>query len=225
MKKIIVLLLVLLSVNEIHAQWSISPEAGITAVKAAKLEDWSARIKAGVAVEYDFNHRFSLKSGLYYADRGYSYSFILFQQIDGEANTAPVFSEIKPNYGYLQLPVMAKIGWDIGEDIRFNVAIGPYLAYRLYAGGDQYFYSNLYQERDEEYGYGWSSYSIYSHSIPGIDSGYTFDWGASLSVGVEVKNCVMNIGYDADLGKKFSGDEIKTKYYTICLSLGYKFRV
>lgn len=224
MKKIVVILIGWFCLNSAYAQWSVTSEVGMAGVKSTKSDGWSTRIKAGVGLEYDFSKRFALKSGLYYANRGYSHSSILPIYSDEENKAVPAFTNIKPNYGYLQLPIMAKLGWQVADEVRFNIAVGPYLAYRLHAGGKYDIYSNYYsQEQSNEYSYG--GYGYYSQSIPGINSGYKFDWGASLAVGMEVKNWIMSIGYDLDLGKKFSGDKIETKYRTISLAFGYKFRL
>lgn len=81
MKKFVLFVMLMMSVVSVSAQrWSLTPEVGMTAVKRGGFSyidepgyTWNARWKIGVGVEYVVKpDRFSLKSGLYYAQRGYS---------------------------------------------------------------------------------------------------------------------------------------------------------
>ena len=73
MKKIIscvMLMMMLMCVTEVSAQWSVTPEAGMN---VTKYKDSPAAVgfKAGAAVSYTFGSGlFSLQSGLYYVQRG-----------------------------------------------------------------------------------------------------------------------------------------------------------
>lgn len=76
MKKIVWLtLLWMMGVMSVEAQWSITPEAGMAITKRNSFgTSWEPRPKIGVGVEYQFpSSFFSLKSGLYYMQRGYSF--------------------------------------------------------------------------------------------------------------------------------------------------------
>lgn len=231
MKKIITIIIGLCCLGSVHAQWSITPEAGLSAVKRVNTEDWSARVRAGISVEYDFSQRFALKSGLYYADRGFTHNSMVNMSGSAEGeNTIPVFLQTKPHQGYLQLPVLAKLGWNLTDDVRLTAAIGPYLGYQIHSGGDQWIYTNLYNSYGDGYGYGsgsgsGSGYGTTHHSLKDTDMGYKFDWGADLAVGLEVKDWVMNLTYQSALAKQNKYDEVKTKYFTFYLTIGYKFRL
>lgn len=74
MKRVVVFAMVLmLGVVSVQAQWSVVPEAGMTVMKAGPMVDWKPSWKIGVGVEYQLKPEFlSLKSGLYYTQRGYS---------------------------------------------------------------------------------------------------------------------------------------------------------
>lgn len=73
MKKItscVMLMMMLMCVTEVSAQWSVTPEAGMN---VTKYKDSPAAVgfKAGAAVSYTFGSGlFSLQSGLYYVQRG-----------------------------------------------------------------------------------------------------------------------------------------------------------
>ena len=74
MKRVVLFAMVLmLGVVSVQAQWSVVPEAGMTVMKAGPMVDWKPSWKIGVGVEYQLKPEFlSLKSGLYYTQRGYS---------------------------------------------------------------------------------------------------------------------------------------------------------
>lgn len=219
MKRMLILLLALFGVHTVHAQWSVSPELGMTSVKASGTDGWSARFTAGVGVEYELTKHFSLKSGLYYVNRGYKTSY-MYSYGYPESETVLFFEE-KPRYSYLQMPIMPKWRWNVAEDVRFTLAVGPYIGYRIQVGGDVDIYSNMYGFGIGG-GYGYNRTTV---SISGADGEYKFNWGSSLAVGIEVKNWMMNLGWDMDLGKRYKGENIQAQYHTISLSLGYKFRL
>lgn len=223
MKKVITILIALCCLSSAHAQWSVTPEAGLSAHKRANLEDWSARVRAGVSVEYDFSNRFTLKSGLYYANRGFTYNHMSYFSEEGNSeNSIPAFLQFKPSLGYLQLPIMAKFGWNLTDDVRLTTAIGPYLGYRIHSGGDELIYMGAYSYNGYQYG-GYLGYGITYRSLDNLYMGYKFDWGVNLAVGLEVKNWVMNLTYESALAKESKMDEVKAKYLTFHLTVGYKF--
>ena len=77
-KKIIscvMLMMMLMCVTEVSAQWSVTPEAGMNVTKY-KNSPAAVGFKAGAAVSYTFGSGlFSLQSGLYYVQRGTGKSF------------------------------------------------------------------------------------------------------------------------------------------------------
>ena len=76
MKKLILFVLCALSGLMVSAQsrWGITPEGGFAAVNRVGMgSSWRAGVKVGVGVSYQFEPGWiGLKSGLYYANRGYS---------------------------------------------------------------------------------------------------------------------------------------------------------
>lgn len=225
MKKIVLFLVGMMSVFAAQAQWSVSPEAGITAVNmnAGRHNDrWEAGWKLGVGVEYQFTPRFSLKSGVHYTQRGGTW-FPLFGY---DANEELYVGTLKAKRHFLQLPLMAQWGWNLGKDVRLNMGVGGYVAYDTHHSASYGHYSNFYGYGGEyDYGYVYSyDYAEGSGSnfFRGINA---FDWGASLAVGLEVKELYFNLGYDASLGKEYKYDSIGLNYNTLSLTVGYKFRL
>ncbi|MDH6304667.1 hypothetical protein M2459_001403 [Parabacteroides sp. PF5-5] len=238
MKKVtVVCMLIMSSLTVLHAQWSLTPEAGITAINRAGNDDWTAGWKLGVGLEYEFNNRFSLKSGLHYSQRGYSYNYLMpfyFSDPAMEYGSLDyVYSHGDMNRHFLQIPLMAKFSFDLTKDARFNFAAGPYIGfcineswgYGTWVLGEEPQNPNPYHGYYGNYGYGgYGGYGSYYYSSNN-NNRKTFDWGLSFSMGVEVKNWVMNLGYELDLGKEYRWDSMNPKYHTFSLSVGYKFKL
>ncbi|MDR1200137.1 MAG: PorT family protein [Tannerellaceae bacterium] len=230
MKKGVLFILLMMSIGSLKAQWSVTPEAGMTAVKRAGYLDneWRPGWKLGVGVEYDLNNHFSLKSGVHYTQRGYSYSYwsgMYSPYYYGGDYSQPNYIHLsgKINSHFLQIPFMAKYSWNLAEDVKINIAAGPYIAFKI--GNDwewSRFSNNGSGNYQGGYGYGYGYEYGYNSGTGGTRS---FDWGLSGSVGIEVKNWVANWGYDLSLGKEASWDKISPNYHTISLSVGYKFRL
>lgn len=243
MKKIVVIILLTMTSWTTYAQWSLVPEAGITAVHNPDYDGWRAGWKMGLGVEYGFNNLFSLKSGVYYTQRGFSYN--IFGRSDCTVETSPGVTKEYSNYHYidgsvnrhfLQIPLMPKFSYNISDDVRVTIAAGPYLAFGI---NDHWKYSSYETETIERqvispqyngygYGYGYYGYggSDYEYHHSSSSSGYRkFDWGLSLSTGLEINNWIINVGYDLSLGKEHRWDSVEGQYHTISLSVGYKFKM
>lgn len=231
-KKIVFFVMLIMCTAAVSAQkWSITPEIGMTAIKSGGgsspyQQQWSARYKVGVGVEYVVKPGFfSLKSGLYYTERGLSSAYTTYGNWYGQPAEKPEIGTIqyKKNRHFLQLPVLANFSFKLSESARINLGVGPYIAYSL---GDKHFSDFMYyapnenEEGGHDGGFTGTGASIesWSHDNP-------FDWGISFQAGVEVQQYVMNFGYEASLGKEFKGGPIDMKYNTFSLSVGYKFNL
>lgn len=237
MKKFVLFVMLMMCAVSVNAQrWSLTPEVGMTAINRADAslvnKPWDSRWKIGVGVGYDVVPGwFSVKSGLYYTQRGFSYKGLLFGQVSViEGVSAPenaMFGEysVKSNRHFLQMPVMANLSIRLADEVSLNLAAGPYIACSM---TDRWEVSQMHYRPGEtasggHYGEGWS----------GVGTGYTsaemndhpFDWGVSFQVGIEAKQWVMNAGYELDLGKEFEYDKCGAKYHTLSLSVGYKFKL
>ena len=217
MKRVVVFAMVLmLGVVSVQAQWSVVPEAGMTVMKAGPMVDWKPSWKIGVGVEYQLKPEFlSLKSGLYYTQRGYSND-----QFPGYGYghywwtvPGPTYDPYGYAYDYsnkvtrnfLQLPIMANLSFKLAEDIRLNVGVGPYIAVSVLDKGMFGGWSVASEE----------SAKFYTHDpCEGLRA---FDWGISSTVGVEIKQCFINFGYDVSLGKEYKGGSIEANYHTCLL--------
>lgn len=236
MKRLVLFVMLIMCVGAVSAQqrWSLTPEIGMTAIKAGGGHDpysqvWNARWKVGVGVEYQIKPDFfSLKSGLYYTQRGQSNGYMTYGNYGGSGlQFGSARSMI--NRHFLQVPVLANFSFKLSDDVRLNLAAGPYIAYSM---GDRYSSClETFQPIGEGYGGGNNGYS-YGYGFTssyegnkGVSHDNPFDWGLSFQVGLEVKNWVFTAGYDASLGKEYKGGPIDMKYNTFSLSVGYKFKM
>ncbi|WP_280749200.1 porin family protein [Parabacteroides sp. PF5-9] len=243
MKRIFLLVMMIFAITNVQAQWSLTTEAGLTAAKSVDYNKWRAGVKVGLGVEYQFTPVFfSIKSGINYTQRGFSIDNLSYLNTEKEffGNSA-----VKLTRHFLQLPVMGQFSFAVAEDVRLNIAAGPYFAVQVgekyemtnweyhfnesapngvyYPGYGAFLPSYGYGEYYYSGGYGYSSYGYYTKQL---NSGSNkFDWGATASLGVEVKQWVMNLGYDISLGKEFEWDQIDAKYHTVSLLVGYKFKI
>ena len=144
MKRFVLFVMLMMSVAVASAQkWSLTPEIGMMAVKRGGPsynyepgQSWNARWKIGVGVEYVVKpDRFSLKSGLYYTQRGYSDHIVSYGNIYPmpEEQSEVVFSEInsKLNRHFWQVPLMANFSFRLTDHVRLNLAAGPYVAWSM----------------------------------------------------------------------------------------------
>ena len=129
MKKLILFVLCALSGLMVSAQsrWGITPEGGFAAVNRVGMgSSWRAGVKVGVGVSYQFEPGWiGLKSGLYYANRGYSLgdyprttesaTYVLKEMMTGGITQH-----------FLQLPVMADFSWKVSKEVRMHFAVGMY---------------------------------------------------------------------------------------------------
>lgn len=242
MKRFVLFVMLMMSVAAVNAQrWSLTPEVGMTAVKRGGPSyynelgwAWNARWKIGVGAEFFVKpERFSLKSGLYYTQRGHWAHSLLFGNMSPlqEEQSDVVFSEIngKTNRHFLQVPLMANFSFRLADHVRLNLAAGPYFAWSM--GDKNSFGYMAYEKTDEEDVY-WGYGNVYVAGWKGngfSDDEWThdnpFDWGLLLQAGLEIGSCVMNVGYDASLGKEYEYDSAGLKYHTFSLSIGYKFKL
>lgn len=237
MKKIVSVVLMLMCMLTMHAQLFITPEAGMTASKIHWQNNWNAGWKAGVGLEYRFRPgAFSLKSGAYYMQQGFD-AHIYTELNVKESTLQNMYSH--SNSHRLQIPLQAKFGWKLSESVGMHVAAGPYVAISLANTGygtmdyinygrstnDYYYLSPNQGVYGYNYGYG---YGGYSSTMGGHNTWSGFkdktEWGAALSIGVEINRLSINLNYDAALGKGRRNDFGITNH-AISLTIGYAFRL
>lgn len=230
MKRLVLFVMLIMCTVAVSAQqWSLTPELGMTAIKRGGdgyvtfggNYSWSPRFKGGLGVEYSFKPGwFALKSGLYYTQRGHNddiFGPLLNGKNDPQADVE--IYNMKTTRHFLQLPVLADFSFRLSDDVRLHLAAGPYVAASL---SDRMTVSYTGYKQYGDGGYAsWGT----SGSSSEMHTNRWFDWGVSFQAGIEAKQWVMNVGYDASLGKEYKYGSTDLKYHTISLSVGYKFKL
>lgn len=266
MKKIIstvMLMMMLMCVTEVSAQWSVTPEVGMNVTKYKGAPSAQVGFKAGAAVSYTFGSGlFSLQSGLYYVQRGTGKSFygtVSGKTMGDEGEMLDYYINLSPgsltsfpygnfnSYGglpgygggyvgfdypldmrveevrlvegsirkdYLQLPILARFNWKIGEDVKLHIAAGPYFAYGIGGKG-----KSTISEISEK------GYSVTQETYNPFKDSYfkRFDWGLALNAGIEVKRFTFDAAYDLGLGKQYKYGNTEINYHTVSFTVGYRF--
>lgn len=241
------LLLMMMGIVSVHAQWTITPEAGMAITKRNAFQTgWEGRPKIGVGLEYQFpSEFFALRTGLYYMQRGYSGDIGSTAYLSGYGYSwgygkMPSYGMGNGGYGsyydyaydlgstlrrhFLQLPVMADFSFRLADDVRLHLAAGPYIAVSMadhWDGYTGYLCENAIPGGSESVG-GTVPAPYQRNPAKGLRA---FDWGLSGVVGLEVKQWMFNFGYDLSLGKEYKHGSVGVNYHTISLSLGYKFKL
>lgn len=252
MKKIVLLMLMVMSAGSMLAQWSVYPEVGMTAVK--RIDEgsgkWESGIKAGIGAEFQTGRFFSLKSGLYYAKRGYEldpYINIISTrenvtslsggEVIGGNNYLIQMSNGETKRHFLQIPLLANFHYNINDDIRLNLAVGPYAALCIHTDSEYSMSTLMYNDggyggpngkyliNSTKYGFvGYHEGNKYVTYSPFSDIN-KFDWGGMAELGIDIKDWFMKVGYSLSLGKEYDEDEVGPNYHTFSLTAGFKFKL
>ena len=211
------------------AQVSVTPEVGISAnARSNIMHKWKPAFRVGAAVEFPVSGTFSFLTGLYYVRREFSDITPAYH------NASALWMEhVTVKRHLLQVPLMAKFTWRVGEKASMFWAGGAYiggyvgtsatqerlLAWQNTENGDMYEVvagtgqtSNSDQTNDEAF----KERYTYDRN---------FDWGVSSSLGIEVNRVVVKAHYDLSLGKEAQIGSVSPNYHTLSLSVGYKFNL
>lgn len=128
----------------------------------------------------------------------------------------------KEHRGYIQLPILAGFNWQVGKEVRLNLAVGPYLAVGL-GGKMTYGESDFPLEGKLPYNkeISWNPFE----SGQGYLEAPRLDWGATVELGIEVKRLAFKVGYDLGFAKEYKEYvyDIGLNYHTASFTLGYTF--
>lgn len=248
MRKLTLLMAVILSSVMMNAQsrWSITPEAGLTVNKENEgKSETTLGFKVGAGVLYQIKEAqgnkpsFGLKSGLYLLMQrgdlhtwndlygyqgGYGYypSGGYISESTGDESSAKIetWTDDMTRYN-LQLPLMAHWGFKLCDDIRLNLAVGPYVAVAL--GGT----TSVYQHEVGKPGAS-TVYDFNPFKEKKLDNGITlkgaprFDWGGTASAGIAVKRVSFQIGYDLAWGKYHKDqNDLRIRNHQVSFTFGY----
>lgn len=127
---------------------------------------------------------------------------------------------VKERKEYLQLPILARFNWKVGNDVKIHVAAGPYFALGI-GGKKNGDYATWYED-------GRMKQESFTDNPFKPSNGWSeaarFDWGLSLNAGIEVKRVTFDVSYDAGFGRTYKGvSDASLKYHTTSFTMGYKF--
>lgn len=149
---------------------------------------------------------------------------------------------------YLQLPVMAQWSFQLCDDVKLNLAVGPYVAVGL-GGRTKVFYTEVdlsgadvpnakgygYYGNYDGYYYGGTAGTSYSSRFNpfkgtttsegmSYDASPRFDWGGTASVGITVKRVSFAIGYDLAFGNTYKKqNDLRIRNHMVNFTFGYTF--
>ena len=194
-KHLLVIALAIFGLTANAQEFSFGAKAGVnfsdlysSDLPVEDLTETKTGIHLGIVSEYMLNDQFGLQAELLYSQQG---TKTYYQEIDqpGPINGQPIPGrrlEIKSNYDYLNLPVMAKFYFYDG----FHAMAGPQLSYLISA-------KDKYPDEDVDVKEEIDSFDF------GLNGGlgYKFDFGLSLNANYYLGlNNISAINYEDVLG-------------------------
>lgn len=181
-----------------QVKWDAKVGMSMTNLTGDMDGDMKIGYNVGVGMDYAFSEDWSLQSGLSFTGKG----------AKGEG--------IKIKMNYVELPILAAYKFALGENMKFVVNAGPYLAVGL--GGKM--------TVDGEDG---GSVKLFSKE-DGAEEALMkrFDLGIQYGIGLEVgEHYLVNLtgqnGFINPLNDKVWGEELSTKNMAFSISVGYRF--
>lgn len=208
-KAFIFSLFILFCVDNVFAQWYVTPEVGMSAIKDPNTTigdvQWLPSWNAGIGIDYEFGSGWDISSGVSFSQKKWNHKTL----------TEEFSASYKGKNVTFSVPFLVKKYVPIGNDVRLFVAVGPYIGCSFSNKSDDVFCT--LEEQKEQF------YVSYHQEQSKYDS--YFDWGVMAKVGIEVNNWIFNMGYDVDLTKIYEYEKIDAKYHTLSLGIGYRFRL
>jgi predicted porin len=222
-KKILLLLISVLSVVAVSAQLKFGVKAGFNASTISnfpKVEipgesgiststPYKPGFQIGVAAQYLITPELGIESGLYYTQIGNKYEVKV--SIENEYITAGLSS----NPSYLQLPITVLYKFNVGTDLYLYPQAGLYLGYGLAGKVKPTFKTNV------------QGVTADTEKVDFFDDDTNrFDAGLTFGLNLQYSNWVIGLGYDLGLLKinKESASGYKDiKNANIKVTLGYFF--
>lgn len=181
-----------------QVKWDAKVGMSMTNLTGDMDGDMKIGYNVGVGMDYAFSEDWSLQSGLNFTGKG--------AKDEG----------VKVKMNYVELPILAAYKFALGENMKFVVNAGPYLAVGL--GGKM--------TVDGEDG---GSVKLFSKE-DGAEEALMkrFDLGIQYGIGLEVgEHYLVNFtgqnGFINPLNDKVWGEELSTKNMAFSISVGYRF--
>ena len=243
MKKWILLVACVTSsiVASAQSKWSITPEAGLVVNKENEGTRVALGFKAGVGIGYQlkeaigYKPAFGLKSGLFILQQKGDYHPMAWGNIPVGDGFVLDSSHTSATRYYLQLPVMAQWSFQLCDDVKLNLAIGPYVAVGIAGNAEASLSSSKYlpeaaeeNRNPYEYRHDYIEFNPFKgkkvNEEFSMDGTTRFDWGGTASVGISIKKVSFNIGYDMAWGNFLKNqNDLRIRNHMVSFTLGYTF--
>lgn len=105
---------------------------GKNALSGFHHEGWGTGFEFGVISDINIRNYLSIQPGLFFDSRSSNYTMVRTYNLIGDVDELPVFAQAGNLRTYhFTIPVLASVHFNITDDIRWNVEMGPYLSLRL----------------------------------------------------------------------------------------------
>ena len=160
----------------------------------------------GGIVDFQFTDLLSLETGLLLDTKGFKFK---------EEGSGYSYQE-KLNLFYLDIPVVLKVSFDVGSNVKIYGAAGPYIGVGL-TGKSKSEYVDQGNEGSDEEKIKWGNSDD--------DHLKRLDYGLEFSAAVEIKAILIGISYDLGLANAFTSSDydVKIKNRVIRVSIGFWF--
>lgn len=159
----------------------------------------------GATVEFPINDIFSFETGLLISTKGFNMS----EEFSEMGETFKF--EYKMNLIYLDIPLLAKASFDVG-DVKVFGAVGPYIAVGL---SGNYKAEESYESETDSYEDSYKEDIDFGNDLSRVE------YGLSFGAGVEINSFQIGLTYGLGLGNISSNDEFYNR--VLGLSVGYIF--
>ncbi len=208
MKKLTISFLLLILLNKAYSQkFYLTPKAGLIFSNQSGSNNIKLGLGFGASLEYNATKLFSLQSGLSYVQKGYQENNITLT----DASDNPIESNIniKFNYNYLEIPLLAKLNFG-SQKVKFYCYTGPSLSYFINEQNNRPDYFNINNDNKNKLNLGWQAgigCKLFLFGPGAIVFDTNFDLGISKVFKDGASNIrnnyfAFNVGYAFPLGKK-----------------------
>lgn len=172
---------------------------------------WGTGVDVGAVVNINFRNYLTIQPGIFYESRSGKYSYVNIAGYDGDGVAQYMMQYGKDRSYNFTIPVMACLHFNLSDDIRWDVEVGPYLQIRLKNSVNGEFKYPLYdnpaanpamyepiQARKNDFGMKFGTgLRILNHYLVAVhyEAGWLRPWKDS-RLGGSSKGWVFSLGYD-----------------------------
>lgn len=181
----------------------------------SNIDSWGTGFDAGLVFDLNIKNFFTLQPGLFFDIRNNKYCHSLMQYNAEDSRIVLTSNEGKTRHTTLTMPVMASFRFNLSDNIRWHVDLGPYFQFGI-GGYDKGELCKLGNEQTP------TRYGIYDNGYYDIRN--KFDWGLKIGTAVQVyDHYYLGIHYQGGFCKTYKMKEYGGHNKTWMFTLGYDF--